>query len=199
MAAVIGQFGKDVTGVTDNLAQTYTRAFTPGTGTEHSSVWTFPNSAAGVTLLTATFSVSRASSMFGLEESGLVTSNPADTFAFSASALVTVLDSGASATTAQANEVLYTVFASSDGSSRSFAATDGSTAVTGTGITSGHHGNATDGNDCFVSRREVTATGAYNGTGTCTSSVATAALVTLKRATAAAAPSLMGRNLYATG
>lgn len=199
LIAVIGILGKNVTGVTDNLGQTWIQAATPGTNTEHPAFWYFPNTASGVTTVTATFSASFPSVIFVHEESGLATSSTKDKDAFSTSASSTTWDTTATASTTQADEIAFAAVASSSGSSRSFAL-DGTSsgagwAVTsGTGITSGHHGNTTDGNDLFLARRVLSATGTYNCSGTCTSSIRAAAIVTFKVAASAAFNPLNGRR-----
>jgi len=188
LTAIVGRLANLVTGVTDNLAQTYTAAFTPGAFTEAAGAWICPNSAAGVTTITATFSASTGSVIFALEESGIVTASPVDQTQRSTSTSGATYDSGATATTTNANDVGYAIACSAATSNVNFAADAGWTAVTGTGITSGHHGNTTEGDDLFVARREYTATGAYSATGTLTSNTHAGTIVILMQAAVGPAP-----------
>lgn len=190
LIAVIGCYGKDVTSVTDNLAQTWTQAYTPGTNTEHPAFWYRANTASGVTTVTATFSVSRQSDMAVLEENGMATASPFDKHAQSTSALSTTWDTGATAATVQADELALCAVASASGSNRSFAldgtsSSAGWAGISGTNITSGRVAATANGFDLFIARRTLSATGAYNASGTCTNSVRVAAIATFKTASTA--------------
>jgi hypothetical protein len=191
LIVVVGVYADTVTGVTDNLSQTYTPAYTPGSDHVTPGVWTCPNTASGVTTITATFSSSHGSVIFGIEESGIVTSSPVDQHKEAAFATVTVWDTTAATTTTQENSIGYASICAADGSNSSFAADAGWTPVSGTGITSGHHGNTTEGDDCFVARREYTTTGAYSATGTCTAATVAPTIVILKQAAAGPAPRIV--------
>jgi len=181
MLAFIGTHATDVSSVTDNLAQTYTRAFVPGANTEHSCVWTCKNSSAGVTSITATLCISRASVIFGVEESGINTTTPVDTSAFEAAPTSKATwTSTATSVTSQANTIGYGFTATATGSNVSFADTSGGTAVTGTGITAGHHGNTTDGNDMFVSRQVYASASAKTASGTNSTAITAGSIVVLR-------------------
>lgn len=193
LGLIIGQYGgARVTGVTDDKGQTYVLAETPGANSEHPSAWVFPNSVSGVVRITATFSVSSASSAIAYAEPGIVTASPVDVGAHSAASSAAAWDTTATASMSQNDGVGYAYAVSTSGSNRAFTANSPYIAVTGTGITAGHHGNATDGNDLFVSRRVITAGGAQQATGTCTAaSLQAAAIHVLKTA---ATDTLMGAS-----
>lgn len=180
--AFVGIFSKDVTGVQDSLGQTYTPGGALGADTESPGAWSFPNSAgsASPVVITATFSVSRASSMIVQEESGAAGSSPVAGFKIGAAAVTTTPTSGSGAVSTN-SAIGFTVLVSSGSSNQSFASTDGSTALTGTGLTSGHHGNAS-GSDLYVARQVLGAAGNYAATGSCASAVVAALLYAIKAA-----------------
>jgi hypothetical protein len=180
LVVVIGRNGRLITGVTDNQSQTYVQAYTPlNNGTEDTSTWVFPNTAAGVTLITATFSSSQGSVIFAIEESGLETSSVVDASAVTAGAVQATWSS--SATAISSTTVGYGICCSTGGSSQSIAVTaSGWSDVTGTGITAGHHGNATEGDDLYMCRQVFASSGSKTASGTLTSSVESSAIVLLK-------------------
>jgi hypothetical protein len=169
-----GQYGWDVTGVTDNLTQTWTQAFTPIGNTESSSIWYCPNTASGVTTVTITYGTARKSDGFVLEESGIATSSPFDIFSttplnnFSVGTTWAAVTTG---TTNQANEIAICIASTAAGSDITFALDATSTSagwagLTGTGLTSGRVNTSANGSDTLISRRVLSATGTIDCSGT---------------------------------
>jgi hypothetical protein len=168
------QYGFDVTGVADNLGQTWIQAFTPIGNTESPSVWYFPNTSAGVTTVTFTYGTARKSDGFVLEESGLTTSSTVDVFALTplnTFSVGTTWASETTGTTAQADEIALCITSTAAGSDITLALDSASTTagwagLTGTGFTSGRINTSANGTDTLVCRRVLSATGTVNCSGT---------------------------------
>lgn len=190
----VGVQSRLVTGVADNVNGAWTETFAQTNQFAAPGNWHFPNSAAadaGTLVVTFTFSASTASTAIVTEETGVATTSPLDKEAHSSTTSSAAWNSGTIASpTTQNNTVAYGFVSSGDGSDRSFAADAGWSPLSGTGITNGHHGNATDGTDLFVARREYTSTGSYAASGTCTSGNWCSGIVIYKQVAVAAKPRL---------
>lgn len=173
--------GVSLTNVTDNQSQTLQQLNAPIVqgGTTINGYY-MQNTAAGVTAVNFKLS-STTTSIYGIwiaEESGIVTSgSPFDTTAQPTGqnqAAVTSFTSGAMTSSTQANLVLY-------GWSFSGTSTNVSYAATGTLSQLGTHQNIpTDGDDTMLMRGQVSATGSYAATGTCTSATCATMVAALK-------------------
>jgi hypothetical protein len=180
---IIGPEERAVTSVTDNKgggSSTYTEV--AGTVNQSAAPGCFYtlNCAAGITQVTVN-GTSQPYIAFVMEVSGLLTASAEDAHVWATGALGTTWSSGATATLAQANEFCIGVACSRGSSNCHFAETGGGfAAITGTGITSGHHGNTTDGDDLFVCTKSVTATTAVTASGTSDNVTTNAGVVTFK-------------------
>jgi hypothetical protein len=107
---------------------------------------------------------------FVAEESLVQTSGAEDGYAAPAVQTgVTSFTSGNTATTAQAIEVMYGVHASNTSLGLTWTPGSGWAAITGTGISGGKHSHSVDGDELYVQRKAVSATGAYASDGTVSS------------------------------
>lgn len=189
-------FNGTISTVIDNLAQSYTPTIAVtegGGGSNQSALYYFPNSAAGVTLITVTFTGSVPGIIFGFEESGVAASSPVDSTPVGQGQSIAGWTSTAMATTSSANDVLYGFAGGGTSNADTCAAGTGWTAVTGTGITSGTRGNTVDHSIGFLERRAVSATGAYDASGTWGSVQKTASLiVAFKPSSAPGTPQITG-------
>jgi hypothetical protein len=180
-------FSGSFTSVTDDHAQTYTTAGSVGSFVQ---LYYCPNSVAGVSVITGTCTSSPVIA-FAIEESGVVTTSAEDAFAMPAVQTgVTSFTSGNSGTTTNANDVAYGVHASNTGNGLTWTAGSGWTPITGTNITGGHHLHTVDGDEMYVQRKTVTATGAYASDGTVSSANNIGSGIVLFKQAAAASPAL---------
>lgn len=192
-AIILGTFndsnGPVVSGIADDKSNTWTRA----TGnawnfsTKNSEIWFALNVASGTTTITVTYSGSCSSILAIAEESLVATSSALDKTATgkgSDGGGGTALDSGNTATTTQAVEVLYGL-----GSKAS-----GVTFTPGTNWTElTDHANAAPDSTTLL-RRKVGATGAYNATTTASSTTGDwSCLIATFKATAPDNPLFRGR------
>jgi hypothetical protein len=185
LIAIVGRNGRYVTGVSDSAGQSYVSAFTPNDAVEASAMWVCPNSQAGVTWITANISTAQDTCIFGIEESGVVTSSCVDKYAAPGpSGPTTSWDSGNAPTTSQANTVGFGIAVETSNANGAFVPAAGWSALTGANITAGHHGNTLAGEDLFVMRREFTSTGNYNANGTSGNYYISASIVLLKQGAA---------------
>jgi hypothetical protein len=165
-AIFVCTFGGSTTGVADDKSQTYTKAGSVGSFVD---LWYFLNSVVGVSVITVT---SSGAPMIGFaaEESGVLTSLAEDKYAAPVvQAGVTAFTSGVTGTTIQATEVLYGVHASNTGLGLTWTPGSGWAAITGTNITGGKHSHSVDGDELYMQRRAVSATGTYESDGTVSS------------------------------
>lgn len=77
--------------------------------------------------------------------------------------------------------VVYEMTTTGAGSDVHYAAGAGRAAVAGTNITTGHHGNTTDGDDMFVQRRVIIGGGTIGASGTCDSSSQNSAIYVFRK------------------
>jgi hypothetical protein len=185
--------GNHLVGVADNQSQTWSAAYTP-TGVR--AVYYFPNTVAGVTTITVTFDASEAAECFAIERDDLDLSSPVDKTAQHQDSSTASFSSGATSTTAQADEWLVSLTAQYAGSGITATPDSPWTAIAGTGITAGTIAHGGAGGTAFAMDRIVSSTGAYTGTGTLSSSVSNSwsAIVTFKLAAAGSSGLLLRRR-----
>ncbi len=180
---LIGPEERAVTGVTDNKgggSSTYSEVAGTVNQSAAPGCWYTLDCASGITQVTVT-GASQPYIAFAIEVSGLVLSGAEDKHAWNTSqAASTTWTSTATSALAQGNEFCLGVVCSRSGSSQSFTGDSPWTAITGTNVTAGHHGNATDGDDLFVCYQSVTATTAITASGTCASSTVNGGTVTFR-------------------
>jgi hypothetical protein len=165
LIAVVGRESRSVTGFT---AGSWTKASGTVAGSSQApAAWSQKNIAAGITSVTANLSSSLGTVMFILEIGGLDESADFDKSNWSVAETSATWSSGATGALTTATQMLIACAATAAGSSNNFAADSPFTAVSGTGITSGHHGNTSEGDDLFVCYQHVSASTTQTATGTC--------------------------------
>lgn len=131
-----------------------------GIGQNWAQVWTPSTFVAGATSIQVVLASNTAGIAFYIEDSSIDPAVGFDTGVakiFNSNTSVWNTDQLASL----AASVIYSVATSGNSASMGFASTDGTTAITGNGITSGHHGNSADGDDAYVARIETGAQGNF--------------------------------------
>lgn len=181
--------GGAITSVIDNLGQNYSVAHAiqnDVTGTAV-ALYYFPNSAAGVTLITVTYAAAQTGAAIACEESQVATSSPLDgTPAGTVAAAALTWNSGPTTMT-NGNDVVYGCVCSGSGAGQGFAPGPGSgfAPVNGTGLSAGHIGVSGAGD--FYMQRAVTYTkGQIASFGTAATSSATVAQCAAFKATGTA-------------
>lgn len=154
------------TGCTDNKAggsQTYTTERTQISGNQTGAIGICPGNAAGVSQVSYNFTGTGELVGCYAEESNIALSAPIDTGAAPTSAAFTSTpwSSGAMAASANPNLTLFGFSFSGNSANVGFASTGLNWAAAGA-----HFPNTTDGDDGYLQRATVTATGAYASTGT---------------------------------
>lgn len=168
-SVIVVPFGSPVsiTGptVTDNKSNTYTQVFldTSGTDVSPSALFICTNPASGVTQVTIGGTSVAKITGYVLEESGLLSSGTVDQQSLNANQSFTSTPTTANVTTTSTNEVAYSFAFFGNGTLSQMTAGTGWTAVTGTGITSGQHDNATAGSSMFVQRQVLSSTATIAG------------------------------------
>jgi hypothetical protein len=163
-----------ITGVTDNLTQTWTKFSADENGTK-THCWYKENSASGVTTVTVTFPVSNDSTGIFMERDDILTVAPADIESTQNAAVAgagPLWTSNTTGTMAQ-NKELGIGWAYQLTTQPYFDnAGSGWTAITGTNITNGETTN-TGGESIFVELQEYTSGGTSTATGTCPNTTTT--------------------------
>jgi hypothetical protein len=157
-----------ITGVTDNLTQTWSKFSVDEDGTK-THCWYKENSASGVTTVTVTFPSSNDSTGVFMERNDILTSASADIESTQNTAVAgagPLWTSNATGTMAQNHELGIAWAYQLNGQPYFDNAGSGWTAITGTGITNGEAVNA-GGESIFVELQEFTAGGTATATGTC--------------------------------
>lgn len=182
-----------VTSVTDNIgADTWskkTAADPDFLGANPLQCWSPASYASGVTTVTINLASSIACIAFWIEDPEVDTSVGfvVGVIGDNGSVAVTSWTSHAAGSSGGA-AVGYGISTSGAGSDVSFVAGAGWTAFSGTGITTGHHGNTADGDDMFAERQIFGSAGGYSADGTSTSVTQNSAIFLFRYAAAVTSP-----------
>jgi hypothetical protein len=142
---------KSISNVTDNLSQSYSYVGISGNGTWENAIYYKENSAAGVTTITVTFDSSTECIIYAMERDDILTSSSLDVYGIGAQNDSTVWGGDDSElVTTNANDFCLVSASCSANSDVGFTIDSPWSPVTGDNITSGRHGNTTDGDSGFL-------------------------------------------------
>lgn len=157
-----------LTGVTDNLGQTWTRCVPASDGNGVLQAWKKENTAAGVTIVTGTLASGAPVTPVLLSIDDMLTASAFDSAPGTRQQTgVTTYVSNTSAAAAQPREIAIAVSYTTNGTGRLTGGAAGYTLAAGTGLTGGVHADATAGTEALAQYKVLTAGGAEAAGGSC--------------------------------